>query len=94
MSSDPGPRVTVAGKHCESGDILIKDVHLPEDVAPGDLLCIPATGAYTYSMANNYNRVPRPPIVMVENGNAVEVVQRETYDDVLKLDRRADGSAL
>jgi diaminopimelate decarboxylase len=94
MASEPGPRVTVAGKHCESGDILIKDVHLPEDVAPGDLLCIPATGAYTYSMANNYNRVPRPPIVMVENGNAVEVVRRETYDDVLKLDRRMDGSAL
>jgi diaminopimelate decarboxylase len=57
----PGPRVTVAGKHCESGDVLIREVHLPDDVAPGDLLCIPAAGAYTYSMASNYDRVPRPP---------------------------------
>ena len=94
MTAEAGPRVTVAGKHCESGDILIKDVHLPSDVTPGDLLCIPATGAYTYSMANNYNRVPRPPIVMVENGDAVEIVRRETYEDILRLDRRADGTTL
>jgi diaminopimelate decarboxylase len=93
MEATPGPRVTVAGKHCESGDILIKDVHLPEDVAVGDLLCIPATGAYTYSMANNYNRIPRPPIVMVADGTATEIVRRETYDDLLKLDRRLDGSS-
>ena len=58
--ASPGAMVSIAGKHCESGDVLIKDVHLPDDVSPGDLLCIPATGAYTYSMANNYNRVPRP----------------------------------
>ena len=77
---------TVAGKHCESGDVLIEDVQLPEDVAAGDLLCIPATGAYTYSMASNYNRVPRPAVVMVENGNATEIVRRETYKDLLKLD--------
>jgi diaminopimelate decarboxylase len=89
-----GPRVTVCGKHCESGDILIKDVHLPEDVATGDLLCIPATGAYTYSMANNYNRVPRPSIVMVADGAATEIVKRETDADLLSLDRRLDGSAL
>ena len=89
-----GPRVTVCGKHCESGDILIKDVHLPDDVVPGDLLCIPATGAYTYSMANNYNRVPRPAVVMVENGRSFEIVRRETYDDLLRLDRRLDGSGL
>lgn len=94
MEAVAGPRVTVAGKHCESGDILIRDVHLPEDVAVGDLLCIPATGAYTYSMANNYNRIPRPPIVMVSDGEATEIVRRETYDDVLKLDRRLDGSPL
>ncbi len=85
---------TVAGKHCESGDILIKDVPLPVDVREGDLLCIPATGAYTYSMASNYNRITKPPIVMVEDGKAVEIVRRETLDDVLKLDRRLDGSAL
>ena len=94
MTADAGPRVTVAGKHCESGDILIKDVHLPSDVAAGDLLCIPATGAYTYSMANNYNRVPRPPIVMVADGRATEIVRRETYEDVMRLDRRADGTGL
>jgi diaminopimelate decarboxylase len=94
MNAEPGPRVTVAGKHCESGDVLIKDVHLPADVAPGDLLCIPATGAYTYSMASNYNRVPRPPIVMVAQGDATEIVQRETHDDLLHLDRHLDGSDL
>lgn len=94
MSAPPGPRVTVAGKHCESGDVLIKDVHLPEDVAPGDLLCIPATGAYTYSMANNYNRIPRPPIVMVADGHALEIVRRETYEDLLDLDRHADGTEI
>jgi diaminopimelate decarboxylase len=77
---------SVAGKHCESGDILIRDVRLPADVAPGDLLCIPATGAYTYSMASNYNRVPRPPVVLVEDGAARVIVRRETYDDVLRLD--------
>jgi diaminopimelate decarboxylase len=92
VSAEPGPRVTVAGKHCESGDVLIKDVHLPADVAPGDLLCIPATGAYTYSMASNYNRVPRPPIVMVAQGDTTEIVRRETNDDILHLDRHLDGS--
>jgi diaminopimelate decarboxylase len=88
-----GPRVAVVGKHCESGDILVPDVHLPEDVAAGDLLCIPATGAYTYSMASNYNRVPRPAVVMVETGRAIEIVSRETHDDLLRSDRHLDGSA-
>jgi diaminopimelate decarboxylase len=91
MDAPRGPLVTIAGKHCESGDILIKDVHLPEDVAPGDLIVIPATGAYNYSMANNYNRVPRPPVVMVEDGNARAIVRRETYDDLLRLDSRLDA---
>ena len=77
---------TVAGKHCESGDVLIEDVQLPRDVAPGDLLCIPATGAYTYSMANNYNRVPRPSVVMVADGEAHTILRRETYEDLLRLD--------
>ena len=86
MEEPRGPHVTVCGKHCESGDILIKDVHLPEDVTAGDLLCIPATGAYTYSMANNYNHVPRPAVVMVENGSAVEIVRRETLEDLFRLD--------
>jgi diaminopimelate decarboxylase len=94
MGAPEGPRVTVCGKHCESGDVLIKDVHLPDDVGAGDILCIPATGAYTYSMANNYNRVPRPAVVMVENGNAIEIVSREQNEDLLRYDRRLDGSAL
>ena len=94
MDAPEGPRVAVCGKHCESGDILIKEVHLPDDVAPGDLLCIPATGAYTYSMANNYNRVPRPPVVMVDKGDATVIVERETDADLLRLDRRLDGSPL
>jgi diaminopimelate decarboxylase len=92
MSAPEGPRVTVAGKHCESGDILIKDVHLPDDVAPGDLLCVPATGAYTYVMASNYNRLGRPPVVMVHEGQATVIVERESTDDLLHLDRRLDGS--
>lgn len=94
MDAKPGPRVTVCGKHCESGDILIRDVHLPEDVGPGDLLCVPATGAYTYSMASNYNRITRPPIVLLEDGKATEIVARETYQDLLHLDRRLDGTSL
>jgi diaminopimelate decarboxylase len=89
-----GPVVTIAGKHCESGDVLIRDVHMPDDVAAGDLLCIPATGAYTYSMASNYNRMPRPAVVMVAEGTATEIVARETEDDLLRLDRRLDGSSL
>ena len=92
MEAPPGPRVTVAGKHCESGDVLIKDVHLPDDVAAGDLLCIPATGAYTYAMASNYNRVPRPAVVLVDDGRPTLVVERETNDDLVRLDRRLDGT--
>jgi diaminopimelate decarboxylase len=91
MSVPPGPRVTVAGKHCESGDVLIRDVPLPDDVGAGDILCVPATGAYTYSMASNYNRVPRPPVVMVADGHADLIVRRETHDDLLRLDCRLPG---
>jgi diaminopimelate decarboxylase len=92
MSSPPGPPVTVAGKHCESGDLLVADVHLPADVAPGDLLAIPATGAYTHSMASSYNRVPRPPVVMVDRGRATEIVAREPLEDVYRLDRHLRGA--
>ena len=87
-------RAEIVGKFCESGDYLVRDAHLPHDVARGDLLCIPATGAYTYSMASNYNRQPRPAVVMVEAGSATEIIRRETYDDLLRLDRRLDGSEL
>ncbi|MEA2478055.1 MAG: diaminopimelate decarboxylase, partial [Actinomycetota bacterium] len=92
MDARPGPLVAVAGKHCESGDVLIKEAHLPADVSPGDLLCIPATGAYTYSMASNYNRVPRPAVVLVEGGRATEIVARETASDLLRFDRHLDGA--
>lgn len=76
----------IVGKHCETGDILIRSIDLPSDVQPGDLIAMPATGAYGYSMANNYNRVPRPPVVAIENGNARIIVRRETEEDLLSLD--------
>ncbi|HEX5095969.1 MAG TPA: diaminopimelate decarboxylase, partial [Acidimicrobiia bacterium] len=78
--------VTVVGKHCEQGDILVAGAQLPEDVAVGDLLVTPATGAYGYSMASNYNKVPRPAVVFVRDGEARVVVRRETLDDLLRLD--------
>lgn len=77
--------VHLAGKHCESSDILIHDVELP-DPRPGDLIAVPVTGAYGYAMANNYNGQPRPPIVFVSNGNARTVVRRETYEDLTRRD--------
>jgi diaminopimelate decarboxylase len=76
---------TVAGMHCESGDVLIKDVSLPEPHV-GDVLVTPATGAYGHSMANNYNSVPRPPVILCKDGEARVVVRRETYDDLTARD--------
>jgi diaminopimelate decarboxylase len=76
---------TVAGMHCESGDVLVRDATLAAP-APGDLLVTPATGAYGYSMASNYNGVPRPPVVFCRDGDARLVVRRETYDDLLSRD--------
>jgi diaminopimelate decarboxylase len=78
-------KVTVAGKHCESGDILIEEAIVPEPVV-GDLLVTPATGAYGYVMANNYNRVPRPAVIMVKDGEARVMIRRETYEDLLRLE--------
>ena len=72
---------TIAGMHCESGDILVQDARL-DDPRPGDLLVIPATGAYGHAMANNYNAVPRPPVIFCRDGEARVVVRRETYDDL------------
>jgi len=77
--------VTVAGKHCESGDILVKNVALPE-TKQGDILVVLATGAYNYSMASNYNRLARPAAVLVNEGEANLIIRRETYDDLVKQD--------
>jgi diaminopimelate decarboxylase len=77
---------TVVGKHCEQGDIVVAGARLPADVAVGDLLATPTTGAYGYSMASNYNKVPRPAVVFVRDGEARLVVRRETLDDLLRLD--------
>ncbi len=79
-------RCAVAGKHCEQGDVIVADARLPEDVAVGDLLVTPVTGAYGYSMASNYNKVPRPAIVFVRDGTARVVVRRETDADLVRLD--------
>ncbi|MEU5873762.1 diaminopimelate decarboxylase [Glycomyces sp. NPDC047369] len=76
----------VVGKHCESGDIVVKDEFLPADVKPGDLLAVPGTGAYCRSMGSNYNHVPRPPVVAVRDGQARVILARETVDDLLRLD--------
>jgi len=84
--SDETVRARVVGKHCESGDIVISDIELPSDVTPGDLLAVPATGAYGRSMASNYNHVLRPPVVAVADGAARVIVRRETEDDLLALD--------
>ncbi|WP_326652614.1 MULTISPECIES: diaminopimelate decarboxylase [unclassified Streptomyces] len=76
----------VVGKHCESGDIVVKDAFLPADLAPGDLIAVPATGAYCRSMASNYNHALRPPVVAVKDGEARVIVRRETEEDLLRLD--------
>ncbi len=85
--SDAAPVLArVVGKHCESGDIVVKDEFLPGDIAPGDLVAVPATGAYGRSMASNYNHALRPPVVAVRGGQARVVVRRETVDDLLATD--------
>jgi diaminopimelate decarboxylase len=81
----------VVGKHCESGDIVVKDEFLPGDIAPGDLIAVPGTGAYGRSMASNYNHALRPPVVAVRDGAARVVVRRETEDDLLATDMGADA---
>jgi diaminopimelate decarboxylase len=85
MSSPLTETVTIAGKHCESGDILIKNALLPK-TEPQDILVVMGTGAYNYSMASNYNRLPRPAAVLVANGEANLILQRETYQDLIRQD--------
>jgi diaminopimelate decarboxylase len=84
--------VRVAGKHCESGDIVVHAEYLPGDVQPGDLLAVPATGAYCWSLANNYNYLGRPPVVAVRNGQARLLIRRETEDDLLSRDTGVEKS--
>ena len=78
--------VSVVGKHCESGDVVVRDGRVPADIAVGDVLCTPVTGAYGHSMASNYNKVPRPAVVFVGDGEARVVVRRETLDDLIVRD--------
>ena len=86
QSNAPMVQSRVVGKHCETGDILIRDITLPADIVPGDLLATPATGAYGRSMASNYNHVPRPPVVAIKDGKARVIVRRENEADLLALD--------
>lgn len=85
--SDAVPRLArVVGKHCESGDIVVMDEYLPDDITAGDLVAVPGTGAYCRSMASQYNHTPRPPVIAVRDGTARVLVRRETVDDLLALD--------
>ena len=90
----PTKVVTVAGRHCESGDEIARDVELPADIHPGDLLAVACTGAYQHSMASNYNMVGRPPVVAVRRGRSRELVRRETTTDLLSRDRGWSGQVV
>ncbi len=86
-SSDADPMVVrVVGKHCESGDIVVLDEWMPEDVVPGDLIAVPGTGAYCRALSSQYNHTPRPPVIAVAGGRARVIVRRETIEDLLALD--------
>ena len=83
----PRPRrVTIVGKHCESGDVLVREAQVPADLAVGDVLATPVTGAYGHSMGSNYNKVTRPAVVFVADGQAREVVRRESFEDLVRND--------
>ena len=86
VSEAPALMTRLVGKHCEAGDIIVKDEFLPGDVAPGDLVAVPGTGAYCRSMASNYNHAVRPPVVAVREGESRVVVRRETLEDLLATD--------
>jgi diaminopimelate decarboxylase len=85
-SAAPPMLSRIVGRHCESGDIVVRDTYLPADVVPGDLIAVAATGAYCRSMASNYNHVPRPGVVAVRDGAARVLLRRETAEDLLRLD--------
>ena len=85
--AEPRPAVArIVGKHCESGDVLVREASLPNGVGVGDHIATPVTGAYGYSMGSTYNRIPRPAVVFVSNGSARPVVRRETLEDLISLD--------
>jgi diaminopimelate decarboxylase len=85
--SDAAPALSrVVGKHCESGDVVVRDAWLPADIRPGDLLAVAATGAYCRSMASNYNYLPRPAVVSAAGGRCSVVLRRETLDDMFTTD--------
>ena len=86
QSKAPTTLSRLVGKHCETGDIIIQNIQLPSDIAPGDLIATPATGAYGRSMASNYNHVPKPPVIAVKDGKARVIVRRENEADLLALD--------
>ena len=85
-SAAPPVQSRVVGKHCESGDVVVRDCYLPADLAVGDLIAVAATGAYCYAMSSNYNRVPRPPLVAVAGGTSRQLLRRETDDDLMLLE--------
>ncbi len=92
VSTAPATLSRVVGQHCESGDIVVRDEFLPEDITRGDLLAVPGTGAYCRSMASQYNHVPRPPVIAVRDGITRVLIRRETEDDVLSLDVGISGA--
>ena len=87
VGGDRTRRVRVVGKHCESGDVLVRDALVPEDLMVGDYLATPVTGAYGHSMGSNYNKVPRPAVIFVSGGDARLVVERESFEDLIRNDR-------
>jgi diaminopimelate decarboxylase len=86
VDADRDWTVRLVGKHCESGDVIVRDARVPIDMGVGDVIATPVTGAYGYSMASNYNKVPRPAVVFVRGGDVRVVIRRETLDDLLRLD--------
>ncbi|WP_343601033.1 diaminopimelate decarboxylase [Mycobacterium sp.] len=86
VTDSPPILARIVGKHCESGDVVVRDTWVPDDIAPGDLIAVAATGAYCYSLSSRYNLVGRPPVVAVRDGRARLVLRRETVDDLLSLE--------
>jgi diaminopimelate decarboxylase len=91
-SQAPPMLARIVGKHCEAGDIVVRDAWLPADTEPGDLLAVAATGAYCRSMASNYNHAPRPPVIAVKDGTTRLLIRRETEDDLMALEQGAERS--